>query len=170
MRKLLWTLLALLPLCAGAQNLATTIKVQAMSMATALMKNDYRSFSRYMHPGVIAAAGGDARMKAKMDSASATMKRVGAGFTHYWIGNPGPIVRHNNELQALVPQRSTVRTPLGMLTVESTLIAISRNEGKDWWFIDCTVYGPQKLKTIIPDLSPQLVIPPRKKPKLEPLQ
>jgi len=33
-------------LLADGQNLSTTIKVQAMDMATALMKNDFTTFSK----------------------------------------------------------------------------------------------------------------------------
>ena len=46
-----------------AQTLATTIKVQAMDMATAFMKNDFTSFVKFMHPNIMAFAGGKEKMK-----------------------------------------------------------------------------------------------------------
>ncbi|GAA4317549.1 hypothetical protein [Flaviaesturariibacter amylovorans] len=160
--------LLLLPLRGGAQPLPTRIKVQAMELATAVMQNDFAAFARRAHPNVIAFGGGAERVRTKMDSAHQKMKRMGAGFTRYSIGSPAPIVTHGKELQTLVPQSTTVRTPLGLMTVESTLVAISRNEGKDWMFLDTGVYGPRRLQEVLPDLSPQLVLPPRKKPRLEP--
>jgi len=36
-----------------------------MDMATALMKNDFTTFSKYIHPGIVSYAGGKEKMKAK---------------------------------------------------------------------------------------------------------
>jgi hypothetical protein len=147
-----------------AQSLPTTIKVQGMDMATALMKNDFNTFVKYMHPNIIAFAGGKENMKTKMDSAYAAMKRFNVSFKKYWIGNPGKIVKYKNQLQAVLPESTTMLTPLGEMTAETSMIVISNDKGKNWYFIDTNVYRLDKLKNILPDLSPDLVIPPRKKP------
>ncbi len=82
----------LLSLCTEAQNLSTTIKVQAMDMGNAVIRNDFNSFVKYMHPNIIAFAGGKEKMKTKMDSAYQVMKQFSVTFKRYWIGNPGEIV------------------------------------------------------------------------------
>jgi hypothetical protein len=174
MKKLLIPLLyclsiSILSLTASGQNVSTTIKVQAMDMATALMKNDFATFVKYMHPNVIAYAGGKEKMKAKMDSAYAAMKLFGVSFKRYWIGTPGEIVSYKNQLQTVLPESTTIKTPLGELTAETSVIVISPDNGKNWWFIDTNVYKVDKLKSILPDISPELVIPPQKHPKLVPV-
>jgi hypothetical protein len=150
------------------QNLATTIKVQAMDVGSALMKNDFETFIKYMHPNIIAYAGGKEQMKTKMDSAYSAMKLFGVSFKRYSIGSPGEIVSYKNQLQAVLPEITTIKTPLGELTVETSMIVISPDNGKNWWFIDTNVYKVDKLKNILPDISPRLVIPPQKEPKLVP--
>jgi hypothetical protein len=160
----------ILPQCTEAQNLATTIKIQGMDMGTSFMKNDFNRFVKYMHPNIIAFAGGKENMKIKMDSAYLMMKEFGVTFKKYWIGNPGKIIKYKNQLQTVLPQSTTLKTPLGELTAETYWIVISDDKGKNWWFIDTNAYRADKLKNIIPDLSPQLVIPPRKKPKLVPVE
>ena len=155
-------------LLAGGQNLSTTIKVQAMDMAAALMKNDFTTFSKYMHPNIILYAGGKEQMKSKMDSAYAAMKLFGISFKRYWIGNPGDIINYKDQLQAVLPQSTTLKTPLGELTAETFWVVISTDKGKNWYFIDTNVYKADKLKTILPGISPKLIIPPQKKPKLVP--
>jgi len=164
-------LLALLILSPGAsgQNLSTTIKVQAMDMGSALMKNDFATFIKYMHPNIIAYAGGKENMKAKMDSAYSAMKLFGVIFKRYSIGTPGEIVSFKDQLQAVLPEITTIKTPMGELTVETSMIVISSDGGKNWWFIDTNVYKVDKLKSILPDISPELVIPPQKQPKLVPV-
>jgi hypothetical protein len=157
-------------LCAGGQNLSTTIKIQAMDMATALMKNDFTTFSKYMHPNIIAFAGGKEKMKAKMDSVYAAMKLFGVSFKRYWIGTPGEIVSYKDQLQAVLPEMTIMKTPLGELTAETSMIVISMDKGKNWYFIDTNVYKVNKVKNILPDISPKLAIPPQKKPKLVPTE
>ena len=160
----------LLSLCAEAQNLSTTIKVQAMDMGNAVIRNDFNSFVKYMHPNILAFSGGKENMKTKMDSAYQMMKQFNVTFKRYWIGSPGEIVKYKNQLQAVLPESTILKTPLGELTAETSMIVISNDNGKNWWFIDTNVYNSEKLKNILPDLSPMLVIPPGKKPKLVPTQ
>ena len=154
---------------ARGQNLSTAIKVQAMDMGTAFMKNDFSTFVKYMHPNIIAFAGGKEQMKAKMDSAHSAMKLFGASFKRYWIGSPGEIVNYKDQLQSVLPVVTIMKTPLGELTVETSMIVISPDGGKNWWFIDTNVYKADKLKSILPDISPKLVIPPQKPPKMVPV-
>jgi hypothetical protein len=153
---------------ASSQNHATTIKIQAMDMGSAFMKNDFTTFAKYMHPNIISFAGGEKKMKAVMDSAYATMKLFGVSFKRYWIGNPGEIISYKDQLQTVLPQSTTMKTPLGELTAETNWIVISSDNGKNWYFIDTNVYQADKIKSVLPDLSPKLVIPPRKQPKLVP--
>lgn len=167
---LLFVLSVVLSFSVQAQNHNTNIKVQAMNMANALIKNDFNAFVLYMHPSIIAFAGGKEQMKAKMDSGYSAMKRFNVRFKRYWIGDPGEIVSYKNQLQAVLPQSTTLITPMGELTAETSMIVISNDKGKNWWFIDTNVYKLDKLKNILPDLSPKLVIPPMKKPKLVPVQ
>jgi len=163
-------LVALLIVCciSYGQNLATTIKVQAMDMGSAFMKNDFATFSKYMHPNIIAFAGGKEKMKTKMDSAAMTMKNFGITFKRYWIGTPSEIINYKNQLQSVLPISTTIKTPLGEVLAETSMIVISTDNGKTWYFIDTNVYKVDKLKDVLPDLSPKLVIPPQKKPQFIP--
>lgn len=158
----------IISLAAHAQNLSTTIKVQAMDMGWAFMKNDFNTFVKYMHPNIIAYAGGKEKMKTAMDSASDAMKLFGVSFKKYWIGNPGEIVTYKDQLQAILPESTIVKTLFGELTAETSMLVISPDKGKNWWFIDTNIYKADKLKSILPDISPKLVIPPQKKPKFMP--
>jgi len=157
-----------LPLSMKAQNLSTVIKVQAMEMGNSFMRNDFNNFVKYMHPNIVEFAGGKEKMKSAMDSAYQAMKRFKVKFKRYWIGSPGEIITYKNQLQAVLPQSTTMAMGLGEMTIETSMIAISADKGKTWWFIDTNAYQAEKLKNIMPDLSPNLVIPPPKKPTFAP--
>jgi hypothetical protein len=160
----------LFTLCTRAQNHSTTIKAQALDMAKALIRNDFTTFVKYMHPRIIDYAGGKENMKVKMDSAYQAMKRFNIRFKKYWIDNPGQVLEYKDQLQAVLPVSTTLVTPLGEVTAETSVIVTSNDNGKNWWFIDTNVYHADKLKGILPDLSPRLVIPPQKKPKFGPAE
>ena len=72
-------------------------------------------------------------------------------------------------MQAVLPVSTTLKTALAEITAETTLIVISNDKGKNWWFIDTNVYDIDSLKNILPDLSTELIIPARKKPKIVPV-
>ncbi|HEX4851095.1 MAG TPA: hypothetical protein VFV08_09830 [Puia sp.] len=148
------------------QNLQTTIKIQAMDMSRALINNDFATFSTYMYPKIVSFAGGKDKMKSDMDSASSAMKQFGVAFKRILIGNPGAIIHFHDQLQCVVPQTTTMQTLMGDLEAETSLIAISTDNGKKWFFIDTNVYRVDKIKNALPELSPDLVIPPQKSPKL----
>ncbi|MBS1599679.1 MAG: hypothetical protein JST75_15745 [Bacteroidetes bacterium] len=150
------------------QNLQTNIKAQAMDMARALIKNDFIAFSEFVHPSIITYTGGKEKLKANIDSAASAMKQFGVQFKKILVGNPGPIINYKDQLQSIVPQTTTMQTMMGELEVETSLIAVSMDKGKKWYFIDTNVYKADKIKTALPDLSPQLVIPPQKQPKFTP--
>jgi hypothetical protein len=153
-----------------AQQYNTIIKTQAMDMAKALLKKDYTAFSKYMHPGVAEYAGGRNKLIQQLDSANAIATKFGAEIKRVLIGNPGEVVKHNKELQALLPQTTELKTGFGSLALETTLVAISQDGGKNWYFIDTSIFNVKELKKSLPNLSPQLVIPPAKSPKFTPNQ
>ena len=103
-----------------------------------------------------------------MDSASEAMIKFGVEFKKIIIGDPGPIVSFQNQLQCVVPQTTTLQTLLGQVEAETSLVAISADKGKKWWFVDTNIYKADKLKKILPELSAALVIPPQKEPKITP--
>jgi hypothetical protein len=153
---------------AFTQNLATNIKVSAMNMGRAMTQNDFNSFIKYIHPKAIELGGGKENMKSKMDTAYKAMLQFGASFKRYSVGHPGEIVTNKKQLQALLPQALTVKSPWGEMTTETTLIAFSNDKGKTWVFFDTMVAKEEEIRKMLPDLSPKLKIPPRKKPKITP--
>jgi hypothetical protein len=161
-------LLGIITPAAEAQNLQTAIKIQAMEMAKSLIKNDFASFIRYLPPKIIEFAGGKEKLKLKMDSADAAMKQFGVSFKKILIGNPGEIISYEKQLQCIVPQSTTLQSVLGEMQAETSLIAISTDNGKNWYFVDTNAYKADKLKSVLPGLSPDLIIPAQQPPKFIP--
>ena len=165
---LLIILVSISSISVQSQNLRTTIKIQAMDMARALIADDFNAFSKYIHPNIMQYAGGKAKLKSAMDSAAIAMKQFSVSFKKILIGDPGEVINYKKQLQCVVPESTDMLSPLGTMHLETSLVAISLNNGKDWYFIDTNVYRADKLKTTLPDLSPNLMIPPQQKPTFTP--
>lgn len=139
-------------------------------MANALIKKDFPTFLKYMHANIIEMAGGKDRLLQRMDTVNAMASQFGASIKKILIGNPGNIVNYKNQLQVILPQSSEMTSGFGSFSLETTLIGISSDGGKNWQFIDTSIYNLKEVKKAMPDLSPELKIPPPAPPKLIPAQ
>jgi hypothetical protein len=153
-------------LAAVAQSLETVIKIQAMDMAKAVLAKDLDKIMMYMPPKLVEEAGGKDKLLVARDTLNKYMKQFGAEIKKVTIGNPGKIINYKNQLQATVPQTTEMKFMASTIILETTLIAISEDKGQHWYFADTSIYREDKLKLSLPNLSPELVIPPMKKPKI----
>lgn len=149
-----------------AQPMASVIKAQAMEMGKALAVGDAKTFSRFMLPEMMDAANDLNKAHITMDSAFAIFKSFGGNVERITYGNPGKIIKFNKELQSTLPQIAEITSPFADVVVSSTLVAISRDDGKNWYFVDASMGKIDQLKSTLPNLSPDLVIPPATPPKV----
>jgi len=167
--KTLILLLALLPSAfslAQSPPLPSVVKAQALSMGKALVAGDGNTFSRYMLPEMIEAGGGPEKLRSLMDSMFMMFRNFGGNVDRITYGNPGKIVRYGKELQTTVPQTTSITSPLADLDLATTLVAISRDDGKNWFFYDPQMGQARQMKDKLPRLSPEIVIPPAAKPRI----
>ena len=170
MKKKILYLLAccVLAVAASGQNMATTIKIQAMDMARAVTDKDFKKAATFMPPEVLASIGGMDKMQAMSDTMNKYMLQFGAQIKRVTIGNPSEIVSFNKELQAIVPQTTQFKMMAATITATTSLLAISRDKGKHWYFVDTSMLRSPKAKIAMPAISPSLKIPPRTQPIIKP--
>lgn len=147
---------------------ALIIKEQAEEMVQWLLKKDFRSFCKYTYPKIIEMMGGQQKMVEFLEKSSKEMKSEGVEFLNITIGNPSDVIIVGNELQCTVPQTLEVKVPNGRVISQSTLIAISKDNGKQWYFVDTSGKDIQTMKKTLPNLSAELIIPEKSQPKFYP--
>jgi len=160
-------IVCLFSITASAQY-ETTIKIQAMEMAKAILAKDVEKAVQYLPPKLVEASGGKAKVLVVRDSLNKFMQQFGVEIKKITIGNPAKVISYKDQLQTTLPQITQVKFMQGIVVIESTLIAISEDKGKHWYFVDTNIYRSSKLKEALPNLSPELVIPPMKKPEMIP--
>ena len=152
------TLLLLLPATLFAQgNLALT--TQANTVAMAVVKGDYSTVIDYMYPKVVMMGGGKAKMLQLMTTGMGQMKAQGMSFLNASVGTPGKFYKAGTEIHCLVPEIVNMKTPGGTFAMHSNLLAISKDKGKNWTFIDLNKNTIAQLPKLLPHFNKDLKIP-----------
>lgn len=150
-------LLLMLPLFTIAQTDTTTVKgkmkAQAEKMAAALVKADYETFVSYTHPDVIKKSGGKQKMAEMIKTGIGELEIISVD-----IGTPSDTVRVKNEIQATIPVTNKIKVKGGYLAGNSTLVAISKDDGNTWYFIEAGANTVQQLRMSFPSVSTRLKI------------
>jgi hypothetical protein len=155
---------------ASAQPVETVIKSQAIEMGKALTAGDTKTFSRFMLPELMAAGGGGERMMRMMDTALLLFKQFGGKVSRITYGHPAKVVKYKKELQTYLPQTTELTSDIADVSFTSTMVAISRDNGKNWYFYDASIAQQPDIKDKLPVLSPEIKLPPPAKPKIVPKQ
>ncbi len=157
----------LLLLCVGAvyaQKAANPhskqVTDQANRMAKALMAKDLNTFSTYVLPAVMKAAGGKDAMIKGMKKSMADMAKSGQGFIAMRIETPSALIDTAGTLQCTLPETVRMKTDQGIVDNHTTLLAVSLDKGKTWKFVDLA--GPDallQLRGMMPSISKRHVVP-----------
>lgn len=150
---------------ASAQQFSSKIKTSAIEMSRALIGKKSNVFLQFMHPSMVKLAGGKSQLSVITDSALTVLEQFGGKITKINYGNPSEVVEYKKIMQAVLPQSTFLTSPLGDVELSSSLIAISNDKGESWTFIDTSLFGIEKIKSVMPDISPKLVIPKAVSPK-----
>lgn len=154
-----------------AQNNDLYIKImleQANEMGKKFVERDYAGFLKYAHPATIKAMRGEKEALKKMNEQMMEIAKEGIIVTDVNFGTPSKIITVDSELQCTLPQILTMDLPEGKLTATTTVIAISKDNGKNWYFLDTANYNFQDMRMLLPNLSDQILIPERTEPSFEP--
>ena len=98
------------------------------------------------------------QMEANIARQMEAMESGGAKIIDLSYGAPSAIVKEGSELQCTIPQHMVVELSVGKVASGSTLIALSNDNGKRWYFVDA---GERDLATVrksLPNVSKALKI------------
>ncbi|MDO3645239.1 hypothetical protein [Mucilaginibacter sp. L3T2-6] len=140
------------------------VREQANAMGQAFLRGDYDTFAGYLYPVIINSMGGKEQIAATLRKTVSNLKANGASFSNITVDNPSKIIKAHSELQCTLQQHTTIKTRDSKIVTTSTLIAMSENGGKDWFFIDTSNKAEKDIRKALPNLNQAIVIPPQRKP------
>ena len=146
-----------------------SVFVAAKAMNHALVTNDFETYVESNHPKVFEnTPGGKAAMVEQTKEQIARMGEQGNYITAAWPGTPSTVIDTAGEWQCTISQYMDIRLGDGKITTETTLVAISTDKGKKWYFVDATNRGIDALRELFPNLSHKLKALPPPEPKFTP--
>ncbi|HET7118655.1 MAG TPA: hypothetical protein VFI29_19320 [Hanamia sp.] len=149
---------------AQVKEAAQNLKQHAGKMGAAFVSGDYKTFANYTYPLILKSIGGAGKMAAILTKTSNDMHAQGMSFSNITFDEPSKIVKSGKELQATIAQHTEIKLSQGRLLSTSTLIAVSKDNGVNWTFIDTSNKDIATLRNVLPNLSPLITIPPQQPP------
>ena len=133
-------------------------------MGRLLLSKDYNSFTKYTYPRIIQLMGGKQKFIDRISTEAKNMESKGYKLSKVSFDDPSEIIVNNKELQCTIVETLEVKVPRGRLISKSTLIAVSSDGGKNWYFIDTSDNDIKKMQQMLPNLSGKLVLAKKNKP------
>ena len=159
-------LLAVIPVFSYAQD-TTVVKKQAQAVAEAEMKGHYEVVTAHTYPKLLLAVGGKDKMTATIKQATEMLQAQGVTIESTTIGSPGKFYKAGTEIHCLVPERIVLITANSRLVNNSYLLAISKDGGKFWYFLDINRGTYKLIPKLFPNFNKNLVIPEPTQPGME---
>lgn len=175
-RKVIILLISLFSATLSAQaqsdeELNVLVLKHADSMAKCFIAKDYTCFLRYSHPKVIRSMGGPQSALKKTKDEFKRLEEEGITFEALKFGTPSKMIRvGTEEVQCIIQQQIEMLLPRGRMTAITTLIAISEDNGKNWYFVDASRFDLPSMQRLIPSLSNDHVFPYPQDPVFEPFE
>jgi hypothetical protein len=141
-------------------------KAQAEESQTALIKGEFEKLVDLTHPKLVENLGGKKKMVAHLTIEMKKMKEEGYEFKSVKVSDPGDPVRAGKELYIGIPFTLEMRVPGGRLLGKSMFIGVSKDDGKNWVFLDANPLKDEReqLKKLLPNLPAAIVIPKKELP------
>ncbi len=165
MKNILLALFILVGIAARSQSvngaLDNVILTQADEMGKAFVAKDYASFIKYSHPAVVRMMGGREKMLTDTTESFKAFEKDGVTFLSVTFTSPAKILESEGELQTTFREMIEMKVPGGKATAYASVIALSKDHGVHWYFIDCTEHTLEAMQKLIPSLHPDLLLPER---------
>ena len=160
-RKLLLLGALFLGISAGvfAQDMQAVIKAQAQETIEAMKNLDHKKMAQKTYPKILEMVGGEEALIKLLENQFNQFKAEGITFTSIEIGDPSATVKAGEELHCLIPQKLVLDTKDQIITTNGYLLGISRDQGKEWYFLDCAQLNNESVKMILPNFNDELKIP-----------
>lgn len=153
--------------CAFSQNqFSSKIKSDCEIIISAMKNSDYNKTLDYTYPKVIEIGGGREKLFSLMKNTLDKMKKEGYVFENQILGEPQRIYNAGKELHCIVPKKTIIKTPKGRVEATYYLLAVSKDNGRRWFFIESHMLNDENKKLIFPNFNSDLKIPKNSKPVL----
>ncbi len=165
MNRFLFTICFLIISVTVVAQSKETIRKQALIIGEATKDQNFSTVVKYTHPSVIKMMGGREAALKTIKAGTSKLAEQGISFESVAIGTPGQIFTAGNELHCLVSQTIIMNVPTGKLVSESYLLAVTKDDGLNWTFINISEQlNNSTITKLLPNFNQRLKLPVSTKP------
>jgi len=152
---------------ADSVRLVPVIRAAADSMTNAFLKKDFTTFAHFNNTRVLDMLGGEAGFVEFMEKQMELLKDV--RFTEMKTGRIIRVLAYNGTHQCIIEQQTEINMESMVVSSVSHLVGLSVDGGINWRFADANNGTKEEFASILPELSPALIIPKKKQEMGKPL-
>jgi|SRR5690606_3100034 len=142
------------------------IKKQVQVVVDATLAHHYETVIEKTYPSLIKLMGGKEIALKTITDGMNNLESQNIRLDSVIIGTPRDIYIAGDELHVLVPETLVMSTPKGKLVTLSYSLAISKDDGVTWLFLDVGERTNKNIVDLLPNFNNDLIIPPKQKPIL----
>jgi len=155
---ILVTLLISFSVSSQNNKFSLKIKTEVEEMINAIKNQNYKVILQYTYPTLVEMIGNEKEALDKITEGMKSLKSRGFEIEKIEIGEPGEIFIAGNEFHCLVPEKIFLNSKDGHFLKNGNLLAVSKDKGQSWYYIDCNI-GKKRLLIILPEYNSSLIIP-----------
>lgn len=145
---------------ADSVRLVPVIRAAADSMTIAFLKKDFTTFAHFNNIRLLDMLGGEAGFIEFLKKQIELLKDV--RFTEMKTGRIIRVLAYNGTHQCIIEQQSEINMEGMVVSSVSHLVGLSVDGGINWRFADANNGTKEEFASILPELSPSLIIPKKK--------
>jgi hypothetical protein len=134
-----------------------TLQLQAEKMISAIVADDFETFTDFMYPKLIEMLGGRDKFIEFTKKSLADTTAAGVTIVDYKVNKPIQILHNKKRIFAVLPTTIKMKMSGSDISSEGSMVGISSDNGKNWKFI--RVETKESVRFLIPDVIDKLKIP-----------
>jgi hypothetical protein len=145
---------------ADSVRLVPVIKAAADSMTNAFLKKDFATFAHFNNTRLLDMLGGESGFVEFLEKQMELLKEV--SFSEMKTGRVIRVLAYNGTHQCIIEQQSEINMEGMVISSVSHLVGLSVDGGVNWRFADANNGTKEEFASILPELSPAMIIPKKK--------
>lgn len=138
------------------ESMEQTFKNDIEKMGQCLIDRDFDCFIEYNHPMIVQSYGTKQKMKDILNQALRAYKDQKGAYKNIKFVNIVQTEQQGNNIQSIINQDVTIKTPTGDITEEQKVLAISDDNGNTWHYINLSGMTKERLLKFYPAFNPKL--------------
>ena len=159
--------LVLVALVHAAEDPTAKIRASFERASEAVAASDTEAILESTYPGLVQQVGGRAAMRVMVTESLKDLERKNLVVVGTEIVSISQPLQAGAELHSIVRAKRTVKGPGGVQIQDTFMVAVSRDNGMSWTFVDGPQLTPKHIEALFPDFNEALELPETAPPVME---